>query len=117
MSVYQIIQPASFAHREEIFETAVLLSIYPTVIFITCSAIAWKLWKGKTWYSLSFLLLCIFFTFDILIAFLLSYPIDDFAIFLFNLDLFICYPSTLLSIIFAGLIGRLCLTINKRTHL
>lgn len=120
MFLYQIIHPASFVRPEDVFQAAALLSIYPTIIFTLCSAIAWKIWKGKSWYSLSLILLCATLVVNILINLSLGCRIDSdftFVMFLFSLDLFICFPATLIIFILAGIIGRLCLTMNNRVHL
>ncbi len=119
MFLYQIIFPPSFVCPEEIFQTAALLSIYPTVIFSISSAIAWKLWNGKSWYSLSLILSSIVIAIDMLICFYMVYPIDsnfNFLIFLFSLDLLDLYSVTLIFfiVIIAGILGRFCLTMNNR---
>ncbi|MBD5350148.1 MAG: hypothetical protein HDR89_04615 [Bacteroides sp.] len=120
MFLYQIIFPPSFVRPEDIFKDAALLSIYPTVIFPICTAIAWKIWKGKSWYSLSLVLFGITVAINLLICFLSGYPIDIdliFMLYLFSTDLFYCGPATLLLFIIAGIIGRLCLAMNNRVHL
>mgnify|MGYP000030005939 FL=1 len=116
MLISHIIHPLSYVLENEILKAAAIHSIYPSIIFSIASAISWKIWKGKNWYSLSLILLVALFVISALIV-LLSFIIIDnyigFIIFLFNLDLLVYFPASLLVLIIIGFIGQWC---NRISH-
>lgn len=110
MTLSHIIYPPSFVLENEILKAAAVFSIYPSIIFSIASAISWKIWKGKNWYSLSLILLIVLSAVSILITLLafISESYAGFVIFLFNLDLLIYFPASLLVLIIIGFIGQWC---------
>lgn len=119
MFLYHIIQPASFVVESEVTHAAVIQSIYPTIIYSICSAISWKKWEGGNWYSLSIILFITLFILSLLIIFV-SYLIDSYGgliVFLFNLDLIVCFPASLLLCIVIGLVGHWCIRMKNIVHL
>lgn len=110
MSISHIINPPSFALKDEILELALVFAIYPTILFSIVSAISWKIWKGKNWYSLSIIQLIVCLAGSMVIT-LLAYILESelgFIIFLYNVDLLVYFPACLLAIISIGIIGQLC---------
>lgn len=110
MTLSHIIYPPSFVLRNEILKAAAVFSIYPSIIFSISSAISWKIWKGKNWYSLSLIMLIVLSAVSIVIT-LLAFVVESyggFVVFLFNLDLLIYFPASLLALICIGIIGQWC---------
>lgn len=114
MTLSHIIYPPSFVLKNEILKVAAVLSIYPSIIFSIASAISWKIWKGKNWYSLSLIMLIVLSAVSILIT-LLAFFVESyggFVIFLFNLDLLIYFPAGLFALIGIGIVGQWCAATN-----
>lgn len=114
MTLSRIIYPPSFVIENEILKVAAVFSIYPSVIFSISSAISWKIWKGKNWYSLSLIMLIVLSAVSIVIT-LLAFVIESyggFVVFLFNLDLLIYFPAGLFALIGIGIIGQWCAATN-----
>lgn len=114
MALSHIIYPPSFVLRNENLKAAAVFSIYSSIIFSVSSAISWKIWKGKNWYSLSLIMLIVLSAVSIVIT-LLAFVIESyggFVIFLFNLDLLIYFPASLLVLIIIGIIGQWCATMS-----